>query len=78
VLLRYFETRGEVRQAISALKKRTGHHERTIRELRITSHGLQIGAPLKNFRGVLTGVPHEEPEQRGPVVEAPATEPAIR
>ncbi|MFC5576738.1 ATPase domain-containing protein [Lysobacter niabensis] len=77
VLLRYFETRGEVRQAISALKKRTGHHERTIRELRITGDGLKIGAPLKDFRGVLTGVPHEEPELR-PSAQAPAAEPSIQ
>jgi len=61
VLLRYFESRGEVRQAISVLKKRTGAHERTIRELRIDGEGLHIGEPLRNFRGVLTGVPHEEP-----------------
>ena len=59
VLLRYFEARGEVRQAMSVLKKRTGAHERTIRELRITAKGLEIGEPLRNFRGVLTGVPHE-------------------
>jgi circadian clock protein KaiC len=59
VLLRYFEARGEVRQAMSVLKKRTGPHERTIRELSITSQGLRIGEPLRNFRGVLTGVPHE-------------------
>ncbi|WP_119717705.1 ATPase domain-containing protein [Cognatilysobacter tabacisoli] len=59
VLLRYFEAHGEVRQAMSVLKKRTGPHERTIREMRLTSEGLQIGEPLRNFRGVLTGVPHE-------------------
>lgn len=62
VLLRYFESRGEVRQAISVLKKRTGAHERTIRELRISAGGLHIGPPLRRFRGVLTGVPKEEPE----------------
>ena len=33
ILLRYFEARGEVRQAISVMKKRGGSHERTIREL---------------------------------------------
>ncbi len=59
VLLRYFEADGEVRQAISVLKKRTGNHERTIRPLRLTSSGPEIGEPLRNFRGVLTGVPHE-------------------
>lgn len=58
VLLRYFEAEGEVRQAISVLKKRTGPHERTIREMSITSEGLSIGEPLRSFRGVLTGVPH--------------------
>jgi circadian clock protein KaiC len=81
VLLRYFETRGEVRQAISALKKRTGPHERTIRELGITSSGLQIGAPLHRFRGVLTGVPREEPGHEPDVAhadEAPMAAPASR
>ncbi|HEY4556031.1 MAG TPA: ATPase domain-containing protein, partial [Lysobacter sp.] len=59
VLLRYFELRGEVKQAISVLKKRTGGHERTIRPLAITPDGLVIGEPLRHFRGVLTGVPHD-------------------
>ncbi|HET8819110.1 MAG TPA: ATPase domain-containing protein [Xanthomonadaceae bacterium] len=60
VLFRYFESRGSVRQALSVLKKRTGAHERTIRELRLSSDGLAIGEPLREFRGVLTGVPYEE------------------
>jgi circadian clock protein KaiC len=57
VLLRYFEAGGEVRQAISVLKKRTGKHERTIREFRIDEGGIRLGEPLTEFRGVLTGVP---------------------
>jgi circadian clock protein KaiC len=57
VLLRYFETMGEVRQAISVMKKRSGAHERTIRELRLDSQGIRVGEPLKDFHGVLTGVP---------------------
>lgn len=57
VLLRYFEADGEVRQAMSVLKKRTGLHERTIREFRIAKGGIQLGQPLKDFHGVLTGVP---------------------
>lgn len=59
VLLRYFEARGEVRQAISVLKKRTGGHERTIRPLAISADGVAIGEPLRHFRGVLTGVPYD-------------------
>ncbi|MHB2209218.1 ATPase domain-containing protein [Methylobacterium sp. CM6257] len=57
LLLRYFEARGQVRRAISVVKKRTGRHEDTIREYRIGSSGLAIGAPLTEFQGVLRGVP---------------------
>lgn len=57
LLLRYFEAGGEVRQAISVMKRRSGPHERSIRELRMTSSKLTIGEPLTNFVGVLTGTP---------------------
>lgn len=57
LLLRYFEAKGSVWQAISALKKRTGPHERTIREFKFDSAGIHIGEPLAQFSGVLTGVP---------------------
>lgn len=57
ILTRYFEAAGEVRQAISVIKKRTGKHERTIRELKLTSSGITIGEPLREFEGVLTGIP---------------------
>lgn len=56
VLLRNFEFKGAVKKALSVLKKRTGEHEDTIRELLI-SKGIKVGAPLVNFHGVLTGVP---------------------
>lgn len=58
ILLRYFEARGEVRKALSVFKKRTGSHEPTIRELTMTGHGIEVGEPLRDFEGVLTGVPH--------------------
>jgi circadian clock protein KaiC len=57
LLLRYFEAAGEVRQAISVMKRRSGPHERSIREMRMSSGRLIIGEPLKNFVGVLTGTP---------------------
>jgi circadian clock protein KaiC len=57
IMMRFFEATGEVRQAISVVKKRRGPHERTIRELRFSRNGLRIGAPLKEFQGVLTGTP---------------------
>jgi circadian clock protein KaiC len=57
MLLRYFEHAGEVRQALSIMKKRGGPHERTISEFRLDRNGIRVGEPLREFRGVLTGVP---------------------
>jgi circadian clock protein KaiC len=61
VMLRYYEDRGEVRQAISVMKKRGGQHERTIRAFSLGPGGIRVGEPLRDFRGVLTGVPELEP-----------------
>jgi circadian clock protein KaiC len=55
ILLRYFETRSEVRQAISVVKRRTGSHERSIREMLMDAGGLRLGEPLREFDGILTG-----------------------
>ncbi|HWN41609.1 MAG TPA: ATPase domain-containing protein [Thermoanaerobaculia bacterium] len=55
VLMRYFEAFGEVRQAISTVKRRGGSHERSIRELRIDPDGIRVGRQLREFHGVLTG-----------------------
>ena len=57
IMLRYFEAFGRVRRAMSVMKKRIGPHEDTIREFKIHSHGLAVGAPLEQFQGVLRGVP---------------------
>ena len=57
LMLRYFEALGRVRRALSVIKKRTGPHEDTIREFRITSRGIQVGPALHEFQGVLRGVP---------------------
>ncbi|MGA8657541.1 MAG: ATPase domain-containing protein [Chthoniobacterales bacterium] len=57
IILRHFEAEGSVRQAISVAKKRSGGHEHTIREFKVTEKGLWVGKPLLKFRGVLTGVP---------------------
>ncbi len=64
--LRFFEARGTVHKAISVLKKRTGAHEKSIRELTISADGVVVSPPLAHFRGVLTGVPVDS-ETVGPV-----------
>ena len=68
LLLRFFEAGGRIRKAISVLKNRGGHHEDIIRELRIDTHGVRVGAPLSDFRGVLTGTP-EFTGDRTPLME---------
>jgi circadian clock protein KaiC len=57
LLFRYFEAGGEIHQAVGVFKKRTGEHERAIRELRISSQGVTVGEQLREFRGIMTGVP---------------------
>lgn len=57
VLLRYFEASGAIRRAVSVVKKRTGAHEDSIRELRLANGGITVGKSLSEFQGVLTGVP---------------------
>lgn len=57
VLLRFFEYGGQVKKAISVVKKRSGPHEESIRELRFSGKGIELGEPLTKFRGILTGVP---------------------
>jgi circadian clock protein KaiC len=57
IVMRFFEAGGRVRRAISVLKKRSGPHESTIRELEFSPQGIRIGAPLAEFNGILTGTP---------------------
>src|SRR6185437_12544165 len=57
LMLRYFEASDTVRRAISVVKKRSGRHEHTIREFRLTDHGIELGPPLANFSGIFSGTP---------------------
>lgn len=63
LLLRHFESEGALRQAISVYKKRYGNHERRIRELRFQPGSIEIGEPLSQFSGILSGTP----EYRGKI-----------
>ncbi|HEY2574200.1 MAG TPA: ATPase domain-containing protein [Verrucomicrobiaceae bacterium] len=57
VVFRYFEVLGVVKQAMSVIKKRSGNHERTLREFTIDQEGFHISEPLRDMQGVFTGVP---------------------
>jgi circadian clock protein KaiC len=73
ISMRYFEAAGEVKQALAVIKKRSGHHEKTIREFRLEPRkGIRVGQPLREFQGVLTGVPvfHGEAGKMMPAANA--------
>lgn len=66
MLMRYFEARGAIHKAVSVIKKRSGAHETTIRELTLTGDGIHVGDPLVRFEGVMTGVPKHLGGELGP------------
>lgn len=68
ILLRFFESEGRIRKAISVVKNRSGPHEDAIREFRVDAKGVRVGEPLKDFRGVLSGTP-EYVGSRAPLME---------
>jgi circadian clock protein KaiC len=70
IMLRYFEAEGEVQQAISVFKKRGSSHERTIRRFVVGQHGINVGAVLRGFHGILTGVPTYNAVGNGPAETA--------
>jgi circadian clock protein KaiC len=57
LMLRYFELGGSVRRALSVVKKRSGRHENSIREFRLSNKGVRLGPPLKAFNGIFSGTP---------------------
>jgi circadian clock protein KaiC len=64
IFLRYIEIAGELRKAIGVLKKRFGDFEKTLREFSVSSYGIEVGRPLTNMRGILSGTPEfiKEPD----------------
>ncbi len=65
IMLRYFEACGEVKQVLSVIKKRSGNHERTIREMKMGKNGIEVGPPLTKLQGVLTGTPSFLEQKKG-------------
>jgi len=60
ILFRFFEAEGAVRTAISVVKSRTSEHEKTIREIRLSSAGIEVGEALTDFQGVMSDLPSYE------------------
>ena len=64
IVLRHVEYRGELRKVIGVLKMRTSDFEKGIRIMDITENGLEIGEPLSDLRGILTGNPERQERER--------------
>jgi circadian clock protein KaiC len=63
LMLRYFEFDGSMRRALSVVKKRSGNHEHTIREFKLSNQGITVGPPLKGFSGIFSGTPVYQGEE---------------
>ncbi|PRY06143.1 ATPase domain-containing protein [Paraburkholderia sp. BL25I1N1] len=57
LLLRFFEAAGQLRRAVTVIKRRTGAHDTAIHEFRLSGHGVEIGRPLRDLHGIFSGVP---------------------
>lgn len=55
VLLRYVESEGQIRRAITVLKMRGSMHEKLIREFTIDGGGMHIGEPFGGHTRLLSG-----------------------
>jgi circadian clock protein KaiC len=69
IQIRYFEAHGLIREAISVIKNRAENHERSIREFDVSAKGIRIGEPLREFQGVLRGVPEFVGESKTLIAE---------
>jgi circadian clock protein KaiC len=67
LMLRYFEVAGTVRRALSVVKKRSGDHEHSIREFRLSRQGISLGPPLTEFSGIFSGTPRYIGDQVPPM-----------
>jgi circadian clock protein KaiC len=57
IQLKYVEQEGRLDRGISVLKARGVRHATDVRRLNIKDRGVEVGAPFKGLRGVLTGLP---------------------
>ena len=57
MFLKYVELDGRLKRVAGVLKKRVGGFEDTLREYAITEDGIEVGEPITDVRGVLSGTP---------------------
>ena len=60
IVQRFVEIDGVLRTVLAIHKMRGSEHSRDFLSYEITANGAVIGGPLRNYRGILTGVPEIE------------------
>jgi circadian clock protein KaiC len=58
--MRYVELHGELKKVLSVIKMRASAHSTELRQYQVTDHGLEIGGTLRDYRGIITGVPEQQ------------------
>ncbi|MDO8692050.1 MAG: ATPase domain-containing protein [Dehalococcoidia bacterium] len=64
ILQRYAEIGGRLQKVIAVIKMRSSDHSKDLRAYEITDHGLVIGETLKDYRGIIMGVPEFNESRR--------------
>jgi circadian clock protein KaiC len=66
ILQRYVELAGQLRKVLAVVKLRHGEHSKDLRLYEVGPTGLVVGAALRGYRGIITGVPEAVPEAMPP------------
>jgi len=56
IVQRYVEIEGEIHKVMTVIKMRGSEHSKALRLYEITRTGLEVGAALPDYRGIITGV----------------------
>ena len=57
IIQRYIEVEGELRRVMAVIKMRGSDHSHELRTYEVTAKGVLVGEALKQYDGIMTGVP---------------------
>jgi circadian clock protein KaiC len=61
IAMRYIELHGELKKVLSVIKMRSSAHSTELRQYEVTAGGMKIGDALREYRGIITGIPERNP-----------------
>jgi circadian clock protein KaiC len=71
IAMRYIELDGALRRVLAVVKMRSSDHITDLCEYRVTARGLEIGEALRDYKGIITGLPERRSaaaDPAGPVL----------